>query len=148
MKLKYRQRNDSSGRYNHEGYEDLTAYLALEMTERERRIHRHRRRRAAKATHIRPFYEQLDLPEGERFLWEELGNAVVIQAAADWREAKAVLRRPVTCEEDLRKRKEAVEMIRETEEFFLSNWYCLFTAYDGLSLLYRLKKEEEKTYGV
>ena len=36
---------------------------------------------------------------------------------------------------------EAKDTVRETEEFFLSEFYALLTTYDGETLLYRLKEE-------
>ena len=138
MRVKTRQRNDYSGRYNHEGYRDDTAYYALRNVMREKSIGRQRRQ-----VNVIDINANEALREDERFCWEELANGIIIQAAKDWRKAKAVLCRPVRCREDLRRRKEAEEMIRETEEFFLSDWYAWLTDYPGDKLLERLRKEFE-----
>ena len=72
--------------------------------------------------------------EDENYRWEELANAIIIQAVQDWREAMESLRRHPDNEE-------AKDTVRETEEFFLSEFYALLTTYDGETLLNRLKEE-------
>ena len=72
--------------------------------------------------------------ENERFPWQELANAVIIQAVEDWREAANYLRKHPAS-------REAAEMVRETESFFLSEYYAMLTDYDGQTLLRRLKEE-------
>ena len=81
--------------------------------------------RLAEAEHTR---------EDENYRWEELANAIIIQAVQDWRGAMEILRNhPYNAE--------AKDTVRETEEFFLSEFYALLTTYDGETLLNRLKEE-------
>ena len=72
--------------------------------------------------------------EDERYCWEELANGIIIQAAQDWRAAMAILQENP---ED----PEARETVRETESFFLSEYYATLTKVDGAWLLRRLKEE-------
>ena len=72
--------------------------------------------------------------EDERFRWQELANAIIIQAAEDWREAAKYLRKHPAS-------REAAETVRETESFFLSEYYAALSEYDGQTLLRRLKEE-------
>ena len=72
--------------------------------------------------------------EDERYCWEELANGIIIQAAQDWRAAMAILQENP---EDA----EARETVRETESFFLSEYYATLTKVDGAWLLRRLKEE-------
>ena len=132
-------------RYNAEGYKDMTAYLALRNIEREERAKRYgRKRRRAGPCH--PVDRlKAGLNENERFVWEEMANAIIIQAAEDWREAKRTLRSPDTPEED---RLAAEETVRETESFFLSEEYMILTKLDGRELLSRLKEEERNRNGI
>ena len=129
-------------RYNAEGYRDMTAYLALERVEREqnqfairnaqcaiRLASRQPRRKAAKVRAGRRACR-----EDERYCWEELANGIIIQAAQDWRAAMAILQENP---EDA----EARETVRETESFFLSDYYATLTRVDGAWLLRRLKEE-------
>ena len=63
--------------------------------------------------------------------YEELANAIVLQAVTDWRR---VVRHPNAMD---------AKLIREeTEKFFLSRWFGILTDLDGPQLLERLKKEE------
>ena len=78
--------------------------------------------------------EREELREDERFVWEELANAIIIQAAEDWRSAMRHLQKHPS--DAAAKRR-----MRETEEFFLSEFYMLLTTYDGRTLLRRLKEE-------
>ena len=112
-------------KYNAEGYKDMTAYLALKRVEREERG----KRKAAKVRAGRRACR-----EDERFCREELANGIIIQAAQDWRAAMAILRENP---ED----PEARETVRETESFFLSEYYATLTKVDGAWLLGRLKDE-------
>ena len=64
---------------------------------------------------------------------ELLAEAVVLQAAADWRLARELLElRPG----DSR----AAALKKETERFFRSRWFSLLTDLDGEALLCRLKE--------
>ena len=66
--------------------------------------------------------------------YQELGNAVIIQAVEDWRAAVRHLRKHPTS-------MAAKKCIRETETFFLSEYFTLLTNYNGHTLLRRLKEE-------
>jgi hypothetical protein len=132
-------------RYNAEGYKDMTAYLALRNIEREERAKRYGRKRR-RSGHRHPVDRlKAGLNENERFAWEEMANAIIIQAAEDWREARRMLRSPDIPEEG---RRAAEDTVRETESFFLSEEYMLLTKLDGRELLARLKKEERNRNGI
>ena len=69
--------------------------------------------------------------------WEALGNAVVLQAVKDYRQAYKRLKRHPNdhiAERD----------VKEIEGFFMSQHFNLFTALDGESLMYRLQDEMEE----
>ena len=79
-----------------------------------------------------------DQTEGEvknlQRCWEDLAQAVILQAVADYREARETLRsRPG--------RKEAQELLRECESFFTSLWFAHLNNADGKKLLRRLREE-------
>ncbi|MGN1023401.1 MAG: hypothetical protein ACI4OJ_07885 [Lachnospiraceae bacterium] len=66
--------------------------------------------------------------------YERLGNAVVLLAVRDWKMAAKRLKGG--------RKNDAAERVRaETEEFFLSDRFSMFTRIDGKALLKRLKKE-------
>ena len=66
--------------------------------------------------------------------FEMLANAIVKQAADDYRNArKALSRKPDACQPK--------EKIRDVEKFFRSGWYQLLTSVDGEYLLRRLEEE-------
>ena len=122
-----------SDQYNAEGYRDMTAYLALRNIEREERAKRHAKRRQ-RTLPPAPEGEGLAAREDEKFAREELANAIIIQAAQDFRAAKHCLQEDPDNEE-------AKQTVAETEAFFLSNYYCTLTTYSGRTLLNRLRKE-------
>ena len=69
--------------------------------------------------------------------WEALGNAVVLQAVKDYRQAYKRLKRHPNdhiAERD----------VKEIEGFFMSQHFNLFTELDGESLMYRLQDEMEE----
>ena len=66
--------------------------------------------------------------------YEELANAIALQAVKDWRAAVKRLRRRRT-NEDAKKRKE------ETETFFHSQWFYELTGVEGDVILEKLEKE-------
>lgn len=69
--------------------------------------------------------------------YEALGNAVVLQAAKDYRAAyKRWKRHP----EDA----EVKSSLSQIERFFQSQRFHLFTELDGKALLHRLRKELEE----
>ena len=132
MRQKDYRRTGRREQYNAEGYKDITAYLALRNIEREERAKRYEKRRQRKPAF--PPQEKLSQREDEMFAWEELANAIIIRAAEDWREAKRILR-------EYPSSREAARTVRETEAFFLSEYYSTLTNVDGRMLLNRLRKE-------
>ena len=130
-----KHRTGSRDMYNVEGYKDMTAYLALRNVEREERAKRYGRKRRRSGPRHPVDRLKAGLNENERFAWEEMANAIIIQAAEDWREAKRILR---TCPDNA----EAISTVKETEAFFLSEFYTTLTTYNGKTLLKRLKEEE------
>ena len=68
-------------------------------------------------------------------IWEDLANAVVLQAVEDYREARNITR--VWPDE-----REAQKRIREVERFMRFGWFELLTRLDGKALLNFLKNEE------
>ena len=66
--------------------------------------------------------------------YEALGNAVVLQAVKDYRDAVKKLSRGRT-------NVAAESMKNECERFFTSNYFNLFTSLDGKMLLSQLQKE-------
>lgn len=69
--------------------------------------------------------------------WEALANAIVKQAAQDYREALKFLRKHPDS-------KEAMKTAMEAEEFFHSDWYATLTDIDPDYLIDRLRKETVK----
>ena len=130
-----KRRTGSRDMYNAEGYKDMTAYLALRNVEREERAKRYGRKRRRSGPRHPVDRLKAALNENERFAWEEMANAIIIQAAEDWREAKRILR---TCPDNA----EAISTVKETEAFFLSEFYTTLITYNGKTLLKRLKEEE------
>lgn len=70
-------------------------------------------------------------------VYRELANAVIVQAAADYRTALRQLKRNPTY-------KKAIRMRRDCERFFRSDWFQLLSRADGQALMQILKKEAEK----
>jgi hypothetical protein len=68
--------------------------------------------------------------------WELLIQAVVLQAAEDYRLARQVLRRRPD-------RETARLMVRDVERFFRSEWFTRITGLDGRTILEKLKGEEK-----
>ena len=67
--------------------------------------------------------------------WEDCANAIIVQAAKDYREARKKLRkRPGDPGAEAR--------IREVERFFLSPWFSKLTTLKGRKLLKMLKEED------
>ena len=68
--------------------------------------------------------------------YENLANAVILQAVKDWREARRKLKkRP--------KNEDAKLMVKDCEDFFRSEWFTALTSVDGEILLRKLKEEAE-----
>ncbi len=66
--------------------------------------------------------------------WEDLANAIILQAVEDYRKARKKVRtRP--------DHKIAQATIRETERFFRSWWFAQLTDVDGELLLEKLQRE-------
>jgi hypothetical protein len=66
--------------------------------------------------------------------WEDLANAVILQAVEDYRQA----RRRVKKHPD---QKAARGMLRETKRFIRSRWFAQLTDISGEQLMEKLKKE-------
>ncbi len=67
--------------------------------------------------------------------YEDLANAIVLQAVKDWRKAIKTLKK--------RPRYEAAKQMRDDcERFFLSDWFEELTSVDGSIILRKLKQEE------
>lgn len=65
--------------------------------------------------------------------YENLANAIVIQAAKDYRKALRKYKRQP-------ENKAVKSEIREIERFFRSNWYRTLTVLDGEMLIKRLRE--------
>ncbi|MBO4854125.1 MAG: hypothetical protein J5482_03130 [Oscillospiraceae bacterium] len=67
--------------------------------------------------------------------WENLANAIILQAVKDYREARKKLKkRP--------KNEDAKLMISDCEAFFRSDWYKALTDVDGEMLIRKLREEK------
>ena len=67
--------------------------------------------------------------------WENLANAIILQAVKDYHEArKKHKKRP--------KNEDAKLMIADCEAFFRSDWFKALTELDGEMLLRKLQEEE------
>lgn len=66
--------------------------------------------------------------------YENLANAIVLQAVKDWRKAAKTLKK--------RPRYQAAKQMRdECERFFLSDWFEELTSVEGRVILRKLKQE-------
>ena len=68
--------------------------------------------------------------------FEGLANAIIIQAAADYRLALKQLRQNPLFQP-------AIRISYEVERFFRSDWFSILTRINGIELLARLKTEVE-----
>ena len=68
--------------------------------------------------------------------FEGLANAIIIQAAVDYRLALKQLRQNPLFQP-------AIRMSYEVERFFRSDWFSILTRINGIELLARLKTEVE-----
>ena len=66
--------------------------------------------------------------------WADLANAVIVQAAQDYRETCLILKYRPDSRKQMKRKK-------SLERFFLSAWYKKLSALDGEALLANLKKE-------
>ncbi len=72
--------------------------------------------------------------------YERLTNAIILQAATDYRVAlKKIKARP--------KNREAIDEALRIERFFRSDWYQALTSVDGEYLIERLQDEVRKSEG-
>ena len=69
-----------------------------------------------------------------KWCWEDLANAIVLQAVKDYRQARKRVRM-------LPDQKNAQKRIREVEQFLLSRWYAQLTDVDGEWLLKKMQEE-------
>lgn len=67
--------------------------------------------------------------------YENLANAIVLQAVKDWRSAVRKLKKRPRYDP-------ARQMKDECERFFLSDWFEALTSVDGGMILRKLKQEE------
>ncbi len=67
--------------------------------------------------------------------YENLANAIVMQAVKDWREAAKRLRRNP-------RNAGAQAVVKECESFFRSDWFEALTGADGGFILKKLQQEE------
>ena len=79
--------------------------------------------------------------------WEELANAVIYQAAADWLGAVRTLQHPPGRPGAVQDRQllKAALMRYDCEKFFRSRWFRILTGTDPAVILERLNNEEEET---
>lgn len=69
---------------------------------------------------------------------ERLANAIVIQAAEDYRAAlKRIKRNP--------KNRDAIDEALQIERFFRSGWYQVLTSVDGEYMIRRLQEEARQS---
>ncbi len=68
--------------------------------------------------------------------YENLANAIILQAVKDYRDALAKLAKG-------RKNESAESMKSECERFFRSQWYTALTSVDGEMLIRKLNEEVE-----
>ena len=66
--------------------------------------------------------------------WEDLAQAVILQAVEDYRRARGRVRR-------FPDQKGAQATIRDAERFFRSRWFAQLTDVDGEAILKRLRRE-------
>lgn len=79
--------------------------------------------------------------------WRRLANAIVEQAAEDYRDARATIRE-LDDKERLTQRDEAdyylaERMEKDCEDFFLGDWIKALTSVDGKFILRKLREEED-----
>ena len=67
--------------------------------------------------------------------YQNLSNAIVLQAVKDWRDSVKKLRKRPRYEP-------ALQMKKECEDFFRSAWFETLTSVDGEVILKKLKQEE------
>ena len=67
--------------------------------------------------------------------YENLANAIVLQAVKDWRKAVKTLKKHPRYEP-------AKQMKEDCERFFRSEWFEELTSVDGSVILRKLKQEE------
>ncbi len=66
--------------------------------------------------------------------WEDLAQAIIMQAVTDYRKARRRVRH-------FPDQKGAQATIREVERFFRSDWFAQLTDVDGEMLIKRLREE-------
>ena len=67
--------------------------------------------------------------------WENLANAIILQAVKDYREARKKLKKRL-------KNEDAKLMISDCEAFFRSDWYKALTDVDGEMLIRKIREEK------
>ena len=66
--------------------------------------------------------------------WEDLAQAIILQAVEDYRKCRRLVRRKLN-------QFEAQKMIREVEAFFRSKWFKQLSDADGNIIFEQLKQE-------
>lgn len=74
-----------------------------------------------------------------QYLWEDFANAIIVQAANDYRKAREKLH-------DNPEDRMAIAEKKSIERFFHSNWYEVLTTVDGQYILNRLNNEPPGYY--
>lgn len=69
--------------------------------------------------------------------YENLANAIILQAVKDYREARKKIKKR-------KKNEDAKLMVKDCERFFRSEWFNALTSLDGEMLLKKLQEEEIK----
>ena len=70
--------------------------------------------------------------------YEQLANAIILQAVKDYRDALKKLKKR-------RRYDSAKDMISEVERFFHSDWYTELTSIDGNFLIEKLRSEVRRS---
>ena len=68
--------------------------------------------------------------------YENLANAIVLQAVKDWRENMSIVKKN-------QNNSSALYMIKQCENFFLGDWIKVLTKLDGRMILSKLKEQME-----
>lgn len=68
--------------------------------------------------------------------YENLANAIVLQAVKDWKENMSIVKKNPN-------NSSALYMIKQCENFFLGDWIKVLTKLDGRMILSKLKEQME-----
>jgi predicted nucleic acid-binding Zn ribbon protein len=70
--------------------------------------------------------------------YEDLANAIVLQAVKDWRHAEVLIHRHTNSIK-------GQGLKQDTERFFKSKWFYFLTSVDGNALLQKLNEEVKQS---